>query len=304
MHNCRSSVLSAGPSSPQAAPWQVGSPSHALALAGLALLTLVPSPVLGGKETSGLFVEFTATRNQEEPPATLRTKQMCPDRPGTHTFAPDLRVENGDEAVITNTFIGFTFDMILTRRGIQETFEKTARFRVTPRGTRPIEGGAARINFNLLPGDCVDLGFAPVTDLFLLSGEVLTASLFLTREPAGTPPPPPPPPPPGATMFSQFQAQIFTPTCAAGGCHAAASAQAGLVLEAGQSYDNLVGVPSTQQPALSRVSPGNPEESYLIKKLRGDADIVGDRMPRGGPFLDQADIDALIAWISAGAPEN
>jgi hypothetical protein len=122
--------------------------------------------------------------------------------------------------------------------------------------------------------------------------------------PTAPPLPGPPLPPSGATTFSQFQAQIFTPSCGVAGCHAAGAAQAGLVLEAGQAYGNLVNVPSTQQPALSRVTPGQPEQSYLIKKLRGDGDIIGERMPRGGPFLSQADIDALIAWINAGAPEN
>jgi hypothetical protein len=164
-------------------------------LPGIALLSLLAAPAEAGNETSGLFVEFTATRNQEELPESLRTKQMCPDRPGTHTFAPDLRVENDDEMVITSTFVNFEFTMTLTRRGVQPTLPKTARFRVTRRGTRPIQGGASRINFSLQPGDCVDLVFAPQTPLTLLNREVLTASLFLTKEPAGSAPPPPPPGP-------------------------------------------------------------------------------------------------------------
>ena len=36
---------------------------------------------------------------------------MCPDRPGTHTFAPDLRIANRNDLVITNTFVGFQFTM-------------------------------------------------------------------------------------------------------------------------------------------------------------------------------------------------
>jgi len=124
--------------------------------------------------------------------------------------------------------------------------------------------------------------------------------------PTAPPMPPPPAPPPGnqAATFGDFQANIFTPTCATVGCHSAASAQAGLVLEAGQSFGNLVNVTSSEQPALNRVTPNQPEESYMIKKLRGDADISGERMPRGGPFLAQADIDAMIAWINDGAPNN
>ena len=156
-------------------------------VASIVALGLLAAPAEAGTETSGLFVEFTATKNQDEVPATLATKEMCPDRAGTHTFAPDLRVENKNELVITNTFIGFEFSMTLTRSGTQPTLVKTARFRVTRNGIRPIAGGAARINFFLQPGDCVRLTFAPEADLFLLTGEILTASLFLTKEPAGPP---------------------------------------------------------------------------------------------------------------------
>lgn len=157
--------------------------------AGLAVLG--PAPGIAGRETSGLFVEFTATRDQESPPATLATKQMCPDRPGTHTFAPDLRVVNAQDVAITNTFVGFEFTMTLTRSGSQPQLVKMARFRVAAGGVRPIAGGKSRINFFLQPGDCVALSFAPKTNLALLSGEVLTASLFLTKEPEAPAGPPP-----------------------------------------------------------------------------------------------------------------
>jgi hypothetical protein len=108
-----------------------------------------------------------------------------------------------------------------------------------------------------------------------------------------------------ALTFSQIQAQIFTPTCAKAGCHAASSAQDGLVLEAGQAYGNLVGRTSTQRSNLARVEPGDPERSYLILKLRGDPSITGLRMPQDGPpFLTSEQIDGIAAWIRAGAPNN
>jgi hypothetical protein len=178
-------------SGPPALLGQVGRLPAAVTAVTACLLVLMALPAMAGRETSGLFVEFTATRNQEPPPGSLDTKQMCPDRPGTHTFAPDLRIENGNEVVITNTFVGFEFEMELTRGGVQPTLVKTARFRVAPNGVRPVRGGAARINFLLQSGDCVGLSFSPRTDLFLLSGEVLTASLFLTKEPAAPSGPPP-----------------------------------------------------------------------------------------------------------------
>lgn len=117
-----------------------------------------------------------------------------------------------------------------------------------------------------------------------------------------------PPSDPGsgtALTFSQIQAQILTPTCAKAGCHASSSAEAGLVLEAGQAYGNLVGRSSTQRSGSARVQPGNPEGSYLILKLRGDPSITGQRMPQDGPpFLTSEQIEGIAAWIRAGAPNN
>ena len=101
-----------------------------------------------------------------------------------------------------------------------------------------------------------------------------------------------------------LQSDFLTPTCARAGCHSADSAQAGLVLVAGQSFANLVNVASTQVGSLNRVTPNDPEASYLVKKLRGDPDIEGDRMPRGGPFLSPAEIDRFIRWIDDGAANN
>jgi hypothetical protein len=108
-----------------------------------------------------------------------------------------------------------------------------------------------------------------------------------------------------ALTFSQIQAQIFTPTCAKAGCHASSSAQAGLVLEAGQAYGNLVGRSSSQRSDFARVQPGDPERSYMILKLQGDPTITGLRMPQDGPpYLTSEQIDGIAAWIRAGAPNN
>ncbi len=57
------------------------------------------------------------------------------------------------------------------------------------------------------------------------------------------------------------------------------------MLEAGQSYGNLVGRPAAENSSLDRVAPGNPDASYIILKLRGDPSITGERMPLGGPYL-------------------
>ena len=116
-----------------------------------------------------------------------------------------------------------------------------------------------------------------------------------------------PPEEPGGVApftFSRIQAEIFTPNCVKAGCHDAASAQGGMVLAAGQSYNQIVDVPSIES-SLDRIEPGDPERSYMVKKLRGDPDITGDRMPLDQPGgLPQAQIDGLIAWVRAGAPND
>jgi hypothetical protein len=108
-----------------------------------------------------------------------------------------------------------------------------------------------------------------------------------------------------ALTFAQIQAGIFTLSCAKAGCHASSTASGGLVLDAGLAYADIVGQPAQEQPQLAYVRPGNPEASYLLKKVRGDPDITGGHMPLDGPpFLSPQQIAGLAAWIQAGAPNN
>jgi mono/diheme cytochrome c family protein len=136
-------------------------------------------------------------------------------------------------------------------------------------------------------------------------GAVLAALLLAGCGTVKSPTEPPPASGGGTALtFSQIQGQILTPVCAKAGCHAAGSSPSGLVLEAGQSYGNLVGHASAENGTLDRVSPGNPDRSYIILKLRGDPSITGERMPLGGPYLSAEQIEGIAAWIRAGAPNN
>jgi methionine-rich copper-binding protein CopC len=98
--------------------------------------------------------------------------------------------------------------------------------------------------------------------------------------------------------FASIQAQVFTPICTT--CHAGADAPHGLRLDAADSYNLLVGVPSAEVPGLLRVKPGDPDASYLIQKLEGIA-AVGARMPFGGPYLPESTIAVIRQWITDGA---
>lgn len=54
-----------------------------------------------------------------------------------------------------------------------------------------------------------------------------------------------------------------------------------------------------------RVIPGDPENSYLVRKLAGGRGIVGSRMPRiGPPYLTQGQMLVIRRWIELGAPND
>lgn len=106
-------------------------------------------------------------------------------------------------------------------------------------------------------------------------------------------------PTPLVPELQSIQQNVFTPICA--GCHAGSGAPLGFRLDEGFAYGMLVNTASVEVPALLRVSPGNPDQSYLIQKLEGHA-AVGGQMPLGQSPLPQATIDVIREWIANGAP--
>ena len=104
-----------------------------------------------------------------------------------------------------------------------------------------------------------------------------------------------------AADFASIQDNVFTPICSV--CHSGAGAPQGLRLDAANSYNLLVGVPSTEVPSILRVKPGDPDNSYIIQKLEGHA-AVGARMPLGGPYLPATTIAMIAQWITDGAQRS
>ena len=100
--------------------------------------------------------------------------------------------------------------------------------------------------------------------------------------------------------LKSIQENVFTPICTQ--CHEGAAAPLGLRLDADSAYAMLVNAPSTEVPSLNRVTPGDPDASYLIQKIEGRA-AVGGQMPLGQPPLPQATIAAIRQWIANGAPQ-
>lgn len=113
------------------------------------------------------------------------------------------------------------------------------------------------------------------------------------------------PPPPPVVTLAELQSTIFTPSCS--GCHTGggASLPSSMNLSnAAATHAALVGVASTEQPTVLRVSAGDPDASYLVRKLEGAPGITGSRMPLGAAPLDAALIANVRAWITAGAANN
>jgi mono/diheme cytochrome c family protein len=89
--------------------------------------------------------------------------------------------------------------------------------------------------------------------------------------------------------YEEHVLPIFEQHCAK--CHGAEDPEEGLELTRYRTA--MVG--SMNGPVIE---PGDPENSYLVDQ------IVSGRMPKEGEKLSQAEIDTIIAWIEAGAPEN
>ncbi len=112
--------------------------------------------------------------------------------------------------------------------------------------------------------------------------------------------------------YSSISANIFTSTDSSGRaactqCHTnqGRTPAANLNLLPDFGYAQLVGAASIQKPGAVRVIPGDADNSYMVHKLEGRSDIVGQRMPRtAGPFLTEGQMLIIRRWINQGAQNN
>jgi hypothetical protein len=115
---------------------------------------------------------------------------------------------------------------------------------------------------------------------------------------------------------------IFSASCAVAFCHGSPLA-APMSLLSSDTHISLVGAVSCEASPLLRVEAGSSATSYLTIKLEGTQSavlsaggcitcnlgslIVGDcggRMPLGGPYLSDAEIQRIRDWIDQGAQNN
>ena len=111
------------------------------------------------------------------------------------------------------------------------------------------------------------------------------------------------------STYDAIQQTVFEASgCTASACHGDA-ALGGLDLRAEASFDALVRQPSTIDPLIERVFPGDQAFSLLYHKLAAatlGADLVGlgQPMPSGTEPISEDQLEAILLWIRAGAPSD
>lgn len=97
------------------------------------------------------------------------------------------------------------------------------------------------------------------------------------------------------SMSEAIQTEIFNTTCVQ--CHGGTGhAAAGLDLLAGNSFGNLISIPSRKMPGMDRVVPGKSDESELFLIL--DTDIsAGWNYDHSVEVVRQEKLDLIRNWI-------
>ncbi len=120
------------------------------------------------------------------------------------------------------------------------------------------------------------------------------------------------PPAQATVLFATNIQPIFNRSCAVAGCHVGPVPTGGQDLSVGQAYVQSVNVKALQQPSLKRILPGNPDKSYVVRKIEGGPNIAGVLMPQGCPAqplngaqcLSADDIAAIRTWVTECAQNN
>lgn len=115
-----------------------------------------------------------------------------------------------------------------------------------------------------------------------------------------------------APTGAALTARVFKGSCGfSTSCHGGASPKKGLALDTvDHLFETAVDKPAQEVPALQLVAPSSPVDSYLLDKMLGqnlgpddDTGELSTIMPQPpSDPLCPAKIDAVRAWIQAGAP--
>ena len=129
-------------------------------------------------------------------------------------------------------------------------------------------------------------------------------------------------PPPGfeaatpVVSFAKDVMPIFGQSCAFSTCHGSTVGNANGVFlgkDAPRVHAAVVGMKGDELASMPFVTPGNPRESYLMRKMDGsqcalDAQCTGGScqgsMPKNEGVLDLATRDTVRRWIAQGAKND
>ncbi len=116
----------------------------------------------------------------------------------------------------------------------------------------------------------------------------------------------------GPPTLSGNVAPLFAEQCALSGCHGARP-EADLSLDGTPSeiHAQIVGVAAVTTADLPRIAPGDPDGSFLVRKLERSFDGLacvdddcGVRMPKAADALRAECTDIVRAWIETGALDD
>lgn len=98
------------------------------------------------------------------------------------------------------------------------------------------------------------------------------------------------------TIPSNIQA-VIKQNCSVSGCHTGKHPAANLIFDPDKFLASVLNVQSREIPDKKIVDTAAPELSYLLAKIKGEAGIVGKRMPLNRPPLEQEKIAEVEAWV-------
>lgn len=107
---------------------------------------------------------------------------------------------------------------------------------------------------------------------------------------------------PAASLYQSQIAPLLEANCAV--CHMTGEEAGGMALVSDTAIASLVDHPSQGAPAIKRVVPGDPDNSYIVMKLEGthiEHGGIGAQMPFGAPPLTKEQIALIRQWIAEGA---
>jgi len=103
--------------------------------------------------------------------------------------------------------------------------------------------------------------------------------------------------------LTQLKTDVFSVRC--GACHLGSAPSGNMSLAADFIYADVFDVSAVGNSNFKRIAPGDPDNSYIVMKLRGDSRIVGGQMPLDGTApIPEEDIAKVATWIEEGALDN